>query len=523
MARVVVVGAGMAGLAVAARLAALGHDVVVCEQADDLGRQARHLQRDGFIFDTGPSLLTLPAVYRDLFLKTGRPLEESLDLVPVDPVARYRFPAVGGHDVTWLDCPTPRRARLRAALDDALGAGAGADWERFLDRARDIWQVTREPFLESPLTGGARPAAAGPAYVGRPHRGAVADAARAGRSSTCATRGCGCSSTATRPTPAPTRAARRPRWPWCPTSSRRSAPGTSPAGCAGSGRRCSRAPRMRGARLRTGAAVARGPRRGRPGAGRAAGRRRAVGGRRRRRQRRRRSPLRRPAAPVGRRPGPAPAGPRYAVAVGVRAAAGAARPDPGAGAPHGAVPGRLRRGVRRGLRPASAPARPVDDPTVYVSAPDDPALRPDDDHEAWFVLVNAPRHGSGPGAVDWDAAGLAQSYADRVLEVLAARGLDVRDRLLWREVRTPADLERATRAPGGAIYGTSSNGARAAFLRPANASPVPGLFLVGRLGPPRRRPAAGRPVGRHRRRAGGPGGRGLTLSAAGAAPRRRAG
>ena len=62
---------------------------------------------------------------------------------------------------------------------------------------------------------------------------------------------------------------------------------------------------------------------------------------------------------------------------------------------------------------------------------------------------------------------------------MAARGLDVRDRLLWQEIRTPADLERPTRSPGGAIYGTSSNGARAAFLRPANRSPVPGLFLVG--------------------------------------------
>ena len=57
--------------------------------------------------------------------------------------------------------------------------------------------------------------------------------------------------------------------------------------------------------------------------------------------------------------------------------------------------------------------------------------------------------------------------------------MDVRDRVLWRETRTPADLERATRAPGGSIYGTSSNGARAAFQRPANASPIPGLFLVG--------------------------------------------
>ena len=97
------------------------------------------------------------------------------------------------------------------------------------------------------------------------------------------------------------------------------------------------------------------------------------------------------------------------------------------------------------------------------------------------MLVNAPRHSrrAAAGAVDWDAPGLAEAYADRVLDVLAARGLDVRDRLLWREVRTPADLARATRAPGGSIYGTSSNGARAAFLRPANRSPVPGLFLVG--------------------------------------------
>ena len=123
-------------------------------------------------------------------------------------------------------------------------------------------------------------------------------------------------------------------------------------------------------------------------------------------------------------------------------------------------------------------ARPVDDPAVYVCAPDDPAMRPDG-CEAWFVLVNAPRHGHGPGLVDWDAPGLAASYAQRLLQVMAARGLDVRDRLLWHETRTPADLERATRSPGGAIYGTSSNGARAAFLRPANRSPVPGLFLVG--------------------------------------------
>ncbi|GMA89132.1 hypothetical protein GCM10025868_43820 [Angustibacter aerolatus] len=71
MARVVVVGAGMGGLAAAARLSAQGHEVTVCEQADVVGGKLGWFERDGFGFDTGPSLLTLPAVYRDLFLKTG--------------------------------------------------------------------------------------------------------------------------------------------------------------------------------------------------------------------------------------------------------------------------------------------------------------------------------------------------------------------------------------------------------------------------------------------------------------------
>ena len=128
------------------------------------------------------------------------------------------------------------------------------------------------------------------------------------------------------------------------------------------------------------------------------------------------------------------------------------------------------------------PPRPVARPTVYVAAPDDPAIVPGPGTGAWFVLVNAPRHDPAPGSrtgIDWDSPGLAASYADDVLAVLASRGLDVRDRVRHRTVLTPADLERATLTPGGSIYGTSSNGARAAFLRPANRSPVPGLYLVG--------------------------------------------
>ena len=59
----------MAGLASAARLAKKGHKVRLFEAGDKLGGKCQCENIDGFVFDTGPSLLTLPAVYRDLFIK----------------------------------------------------------------------------------------------------------------------------------------------------------------------------------------------------------------------------------------------------------------------------------------------------------------------------------------------------------------------------------------------------------------------------------------------------------------------
>src|SRR3954466_2482444 len=139
MARVVVVGAGLGGLACAARLAALGHRVTVCEQAAQGGGKLGVLAKYGFVFDTGPSLVTLPAVYRDLFLATGGPLEAEIPLEPVDPVCHYRFA-----DGSELHMPTGPRSRIARAWDDALGAGAGADWTAFSSRAGAIWSATRE-------------------------------------------------------------------------------------------------------------------------------------------------------------------------------------------------------------------------------------------------------------------------------------------------------------------------------------------------------------------------------------------
>ena len=108
----------------------------------------KSFDRDGFVFDTGPSLLTLPAVYRDTFRKSGRPLEHELDLLPVDPAFDYRFA-----DGARVRLPNASRAGASRALDAAFGSGAGAQWTALIDRASRIWEVTRGPFLESPLEG----------------------------------------------------------------------------------------------------------------------------------------------------------------------------------------------------------------------------------------------------------------------------------------------------------------------------------------------------------------------------------
>jgi phytoene desaturase len=112
----------------------------------------------------------------------------------------------------------------------------------------------------------------------------------------------------------------------------------------------------------------------------------------------------------------------------------------------------------------------ADDPTIYacVSSVTDPSQAPDG-CENWFLLVNTPPD------VEIDA----DAYGDLVLDRLAARGVDLRPRIEVRSTMTPSDIERRYRSPGGAIYGTSSNGRRAAFVRPANRGARPGLYLVG--------------------------------------------
>ena len=147
MARVVVVGGGLGGTASAARLAKLGHEVTLVERADRLGGAVGFLERDGYRWDTGPTATALPAVLRDLFRKSGRPLERELDLVPVEPMREHRF-----EDGSAVALPSGSRAAQQQAIDAGLGPGLGDRWLDWTHGFADTWNLLRRDYLERPYS-----------------------------------------------------------------------------------------------------------------------------------------------------------------------------------------------------------------------------------------------------------------------------------------------------------------------------------------------------------------------------------
>lgn len=139
--RIVVIGGGFGGLATAARLAKLGHDVTLLERSTALGGALQPLSADGFTWDAGPTTTLLPAVIRDLFRKSGRPLERELDLQPLELIREHRF-----EDRTVLRLPSGSRAAQIAAFEE-LG-NLGESWSAYVDAHSDTWEVLRRGYLE---------------------------------------------------------------------------------------------------------------------------------------------------------------------------------------------------------------------------------------------------------------------------------------------------------------------------------------------------------------------------------------
>ncbi|MFJ9078110.1 phytoene desaturase family protein [Streptomyces sp. NPDC102278] len=437
MARIAVIGAGMGAMATAARLAVAGHWVTVYERGSTYGGAVGRYERDGFAFDTGPGLLHLPAVYRDLFVKTGRkPLEECVALVQVDPAVRHLLP-----DGTSLTLPNASRGGAAAVLDETFGAGAGDRWNGVLGRARDAWNATRRPLLEEPLRPDWQVLGADPYPAVRksgllrrrpPTLAEVAErelGGPLGELLTARVRAYGL-----RPTDAPASAAVLPYMEqtfgsWYVRGGLRELATAVYERCLERKVTFVFDADVRGVVERDGRA-----------AGLSLAGTSAVG---------------------------ADTVEADAVVCGVDPRALAIPPAPGpAPAPPAGLPGRYTLFLALGgPRPADAVHRTLVGADLTVLRPDDPAALPDAGHEA--VTVQAVvEPGTTPSAQDLLAAAAP-----------AVPGL--RERLLWHELRTPADIAGATGALDGAVPPPALAGVGGRLLHPANTTGLPGLYLAG--------------------------------------------
>jgi phytoene desaturase len=466
-----VIGAGIGGMSAAARLAKQGHEVTVYENSDRSGGKCRTEWFGDYGFDTGPSLLTLPAVYRDLFLKTGKRIEHILDIVPVDPAFNYHF--ADGKSVVFPNLSNPK---TYLEIEKSFGKIASQGWEKIINRSETMWEVSRESFVESELS------SIWPLLKRRnllslvkqiapftslrklsnkldldPHLKMIID-----RYATY---------TGSDPRIAPAvlltiafvestfgawhikggigqlSVALEQR---CRELGVGFKFNTLVTKILSSSQAVTGIQTQNGKTIHTDLVVAN------------ADAEYVFNQLLDKNESAAKSERRKLKAATKSLAG-------FSLLLGLDNSKGKA-----VNIEHHNV--YFPKDYDAEFDQIFTKKIPVSDPTIYICAPKDASMVKSRNKEAWFVLVNAPRHDVKEG---WDWRSGGDNYAKLIINKLDRLGLNVSNRLDVMQFRTPFDLESYAMAPGGSIYGTSSNSAASAFLRARNRSRVKGLFCVG--------------------------------------------
>ncbi len=141
----VVIGSGFGGLAAAVRLGARGYRVTVLERLDQPGGRARVFRENGFTFDAGPTVITAPFLFEELWELCGRRMADDIDMRPVDPFYRIRF-----DDGTVFDY-SGDPVRMRAEVE-RFSPGDVAGYEAFVAMSERIFRTGFEELGHVPFS-----------------------------------------------------------------------------------------------------------------------------------------------------------------------------------------------------------------------------------------------------------------------------------------------------------------------------------------------------------------------------------
>lgn len=141
---VVVIGAGLGGIAAAIRLQARGYQVSLIDQLDKPGGRAYVFEEEGYTFDAGPTVVTIPLLFEELFELAGQRLEDHVRLVRLDPYYRVRF--FDGHTFDYSDEAAAIEAQIAR-----LNPGDVEGFRRYFEDTREIYRVGFDGLADKPF------------------------------------------------------------------------------------------------------------------------------------------------------------------------------------------------------------------------------------------------------------------------------------------------------------------------------------------------------------------------------------